>query len=284
MNNIEPLLKDIGMKEYEAKAFAVILQQCRLCSAEQLSRLARIPLTRVYETMGSLQKQGLVTALNTRPKKYRLISIDALSNIIEEKKRLHQHDIDRSEAIIKQIKHAVPKTVPKHADDIRKDFWVFEGRETAIRKITEEEKKSTKEMLIFSDDFSWFPRFRKVLKSKINNGVTVKVLIDLDEKTSGTVKELLKIGADVRGWDVKSLSGDIIDNNMTHMISKIPRAGVNINNHYGRPGTEELFVYNCLATSNPIMVRMVKTYFDVFWWRGERPRVSNNAKQEKGSR
>lgn len=270
MESIEPLLKDIGMKEYEAKAFTIIIQR-GVCSAEQISKMARIPLTRVYETMGSLQKRGLVTVLNTRPKKYRLIAVDALSNILEEKKRFMQQEIERSATIIKQIKQAVPKSAIKHTDDIRKDIWIFKGRKTAVSRITDEEKKSGNEILLFSDDFSWFPIFRKVLTCKIGKGVTTKVLVNLNEKTAGTVKELLKIGAEVRGWDVKGLSGDIIDSRMAHMVSKIPRPGVNIDEHYGRPGTDELFMYDCIATENPIIVNMVKTYFNVFWWRGERP-------------
>jgi sugar-specific transcriptional regulator TrmB len=270
MESIEPLLKDIGMKEYEAKAFTTIVQS-GVCSAEQISKRARIPLTRVYETMGSLQKRGLVTVLNTRPKRYRLISVNALSNILEEKKRLQQQDIERSATIIKQIRQAIPKSMPKYADEVRKDIWIFKGRETAIRRITDEEKKSGKEILLFSDDFSWFPRFKKVLACKIGNGVTAKVLLNLNEKTTATAKELIKMGAEVRGWEVKGLSGDIIDGRMAHMVSKIPRPGVNIDDHYGEPGTDEMFMYDCVATGNPIIVNMVKTYFDVFWWRGERP-------------
>jgi sugar-specific transcriptional regulator TrmB len=278
MEGIEPLLRDIGMKEYEAKAFTTIIH-CGVCSAEQISKRARIPLTRVYETMGSLQKRGLVTVLNTRPKRYRLIAVDALSNILEEKRRLLQQEIERSATIIKQIKQAVPRSAPEHADEIRKDIWLFKGRETAIRRIADKEKKSSREILCFSDDFSWCPRFSKVLAGKISNGVTVKILINLNEKTTDTVKGLLKIGAEVRGWDVKGLSGDIIDGRVAHMVSKIPRPGVRIDNHYGVPGTDEMFMYDCIATENPIIVNMVKTYFDVFWWRGERPQGLIMARQ-----
>ena len=55
--------------------------------------------------------------------------------------------------------------------------------------------------------------------------------------------------------------------------------GVRIDNHYGRAGTDELFMYDCIATENPIIVNMVKTYFDVFWWRGERPQGLIMARQ-----
>jgi sugar-specific transcriptional regulator TrmB len=222
MNKAESLLKDIGMREYEAKAFVSIVQ-CGVCSAEQISKMSNIPLTRVYETMQSLQKLGVVTVLNTRPKKYRLVSVDALSNLIERKRRSLEMEIERSAAIIKEVKSIVPKASMGDSEEIREGFWIFKGRETALRKILEEEKKSGKEILYFSDDFSWFPRFKKTLEEKLSNGVSVKVLININEHTADVVKQLMDLGAEVRGWDVRGLRGDIIDGNMIHLVSKISR-------------------------------------------------------------
>jgi sugar-specific transcriptional regulator TrmB len=280
MDKVEPLLKDIGMKEYEAKAFTAVLK-CGICSADQISHAAQIPLTRVYETMASLQKLGLITVMNTRPKKYRLISVDGLSNLIEEKKRELQQEINRVSDIVKQIKDNIPKTTPHNAAEVKEDFWIFKGRETALRKISEEKKKAEKEITFFSDDFSWFPRLRKVVQSAIKEGVVVKVLINLNEKTIQIVNELLKIGADVRGWDVRGLLGVIVDGKTVQLVSKIPRTGVKMEEHYGEQGSDELFMYDLLYTENPLIVNMVKTYFDVFWWRGERPQGLIMARQGK---
>ena len=205
MEKAESLLKDIGMKEYEAKAFISIVQ-CGVCSAEQVSKMSHIPLTRVYETMQSLQKLGIVTVLNTRPKKYRLVSVDALANLIDNKRRQMEQELDKASTIMKEIKSIVPKASMGDSEEIREGFWIFKGRETAIRKIMEEEKDAEKEILYFSDDFSWLPRIRKVLEDKASNGVTVKVLINFNDKTRKTVAELIKIGAQVRGWDVKGFS------------------------------------------------------------------------------
>jgi sugar-specific transcriptional regulator TrmB len=272
MEKAESLLRDIGLKEYEAKAFTAVVQ-CGVCSADQVSKISHIPLTRVYETMQSLQKLGIVTVLNTRPKKYRLVSVDALSNLIENKKRLMSQELERSETIIKEIKSMVPKATLGDSDEIKEGFWIIKGREPSARKIMDEERKAEKEILFFSDDYSWFPKFRKLLESKINQGITVKVLVNLNEKTMKTVSELISIGADVRGWDAKNLRGDIIDSKLIHLVSQMPKPGINPEDHYGREGSDELFFYDCLTTGNPIIVNMVKTYFDIFWWRGERPQA-----------
>lgn len=270
MEKIESMLKDIGMREYEAKAFNIVVQ-CRVCSADQISKMARIPLTRVYETMQSLQKTGLVTVLNTRPKKYKLVSVDALSNILEQKRRSMEREIEKSSAVIKEIRSMIPKNVTNGTDEAREGFWIYKGRESTIRKISEESRKSRKEVFYFSDDFSWLPRIQKVLTDKIREGVPVKVLMNINSETTDTVKKLLDMGADVRAWDIKGLRGSVSDNKKVHLVSKIPRAGVNQEEQYGSEGTDEMFMYDCLATGNPIIVNMVKTYFNVFWWRGEKP-------------
>jgi sugar-specific transcriptional regulator TrmB len=272
MEKIESLLKDIGMKEYEAKAFNVVVQS-GVCSADQINKMSRIPLTRVYETMQNLQKLGLVTVLNTRPKKYRLVSVDALANLLEQKRNRMTREIERSKAIIKEIKAMIPKNTNGKSEEIKEGFWMFTGREASIRKITEDSRKAAKELLFFSDDFSWMPRFRKVIEERISNGTQVKVLVNVNEKTMGTIRELIEMGADVRGWDVQGLRGGITDSTTVHLVSKIPRTGTDPKMHYGIEGSDELFMYNCLSTANPIIVNMVKTYFDVFWWRGEKPRV-----------
>ncbi len=282
MEKAESLLREAGMKEYEAKAFLAVIQ-CGVCSADRISKISRIPLTRVYETMQSLQGMGIVTVLNTRPKKYRLVSMDSLSNLIEHKKRLMRQEIDRTEAIVKEIKRVVPKANRGETDEIKEGFWIIKGREPSSRKIIDEEKKAQKEIMFFSDDFSWFPKFRKTLEQKIGEGVNVKVLVNLNDKTADKVKQILDIGADVRGWDVQGLRGNIIDSKLIHLVSQQPKPGVNPDDHYGKEGSDDIFFYDCLATGNPIIVNMVKTYFDIFWWRGERPRALIDKKHMRPS-
>ena len=272
MEKVESLLRDVGLKEYESKAFMAIVQ-CGVCSADQVSKISRIPLTRVYETMQSLQKLGIITVLNTRPKKYRLVSVDALSNLIEHKKSMMKQELERADSIIKEIKRVVPKASLGDSDEIKEGFWIIKGREASARKIMDEEKKAVKDILFFSDDYSWFPKFKKTLQAKIKEGIAVKVLINLNDKTMRTVNDLISIGADVRGWDAKGLRGDIIDSKLIHLVSQVPRPGVNPADYYGKEGSDSIFIYDCLTTENPIIVNMIKTYFDIFWWRGERPRA-----------
>ena len=66
-------LKKLGLKEYESRAYTGLLEIGQ-ASAEQISEAHSIPLPRVYDTMNSLARRGLLYVSNTRPKIYRAVS------------------------------------------------------------------------------------------------------------------------------------------------------------------------------------------------------------------
>ncbi|MHA2067525.1 MAG: TrmB family transcriptional regulator, partial [Candidatus Thorarchaeota archaeon] len=103
MKNLEPLLRDMGMKEYETKAWIALLNR-GACTADTISKAASIPVTRVYETLENLEKRGLVVVQRTRPKRYRLVSVDSLNNLIDERKNNMENEIKKSTQILKKIK------------------------------------------------------------------------------------------------------------------------------------------------------------------------------------
>jgi len=62
-------LKSIGMSEYEAKVY-VILIALRVASAREIHDLTKIPRGRVYETLSSLIFKGFVVSSNKSPVRY----------------------------------------------------------------------------------------------------------------------------------------------------------------------------------------------------------------------
>ncbi len=268
MKDIEPLLREIGMKEYEAKAWLTLLKN-GTSTADAVSKLSGIPVTRVYETLDSLEKRGLVIVQKSRPKKYSIISVDSLRNILDEKRRKMERELEKSSEIIKRIKDSVPAPPDNPLEEETETVWILNGRENILAKINEVMRKAKREILVFSDDLSWYDRIEKSLTCR--SGRTVKILINLNEHTMNTAKKALSSGIKVRGWEMKGLMGAMIDGKLLYLVSKIPKPGVNEKDYYGKPGSDELFSYQCLVTGNPILVRMFRSYYDSFWWRGENP-------------
>ncbi len=270
MKKLDHLLRELGMKEYESKAWTVLLKH-GVCTADVVSRISGIPLTRVYETLDNLEKRGLLVVQKTRPKKYRVVSIEALRNLIEEKRSRMASEIKKAEKTLTEIKKLVPKPAEGDHEEEIDTFWIINGRENILRNVVDAIKRAKKEVLIFSDDMSWFDRLESAMKRRLKSGINIKILLNINEHTENVIKEALSIGLKMRGWEMRGLMGTLIDGEMVYLISKIPRQGISEEKYYGVPGSDEIFSYKCLTTRNPIIVRMVRSYFDNFWWRGENP-------------
>ena len=77
------LLQDLGLKEYEARAF-VALSRCDSGTAKEISEISEVPRTRVYDAIRVLEQQGLVEVQQSTPKQFRAVTPDEAVRIIEQ--------------------------------------------------------------------------------------------------------------------------------------------------------------------------------------------------------
>lgn len=117
-------LKEIGMSEYEAKTYTILLA-LRVASAREIHEITKIPRGRVYETLNSLIDKGFVNSSSDNPVRYsttdvaltfdkikreRLILLDSLSTRLQnlEKERteklLRAYELRTAWAIDQQIR------------------------------------------------------------------------------------------------------------------------------------------------------------------------------------
>ncbi len=83
------ILKDFdkfGLNSYEAKSYLSLLERNRLTAVE-ISRIARIPRAKVYETMENLAARGFCQTIPGKVKKYSAVSPAALKNIFVQMER-----------------------------------------------------------------------------------------------------------------------------------------------------------------------------------------------------
>lgn len=83
------LLEKLGLTEYEGKTLSALF---RLNEAEapDVSRMAQVPKTRVYDVLDRLVEKKLVIEIRGRPKKYRVVDPGAALELLvsEQKKQL----------------------------------------------------------------------------------------------------------------------------------------------------------------------------------------------------
>ena len=68
------LLQELGLREYEAKAF-VALTRLPQGTAKEISEISDVPRTRVYDAVRTLESTGLVEIQHSNPQQFRAVSV-----------------------------------------------------------------------------------------------------------------------------------------------------------------------------------------------------------------
>ena len=96
------LLQQLGLKEYEAKCF-VALTRKPTATAKEISDIADVPRTRVYDAIRVLEAQGLVEIQHTNPRQYRAVPLNEATQTF---RRQYDSRIEKLQAAIDAIEPA----------------------------------------------------------------------------------------------------------------------------------------------------------------------------------
>ncbi|SEV84475.1 TrmB family transcriptional regulator [Natrinema salifodinae] len=81
-------LVELGLRQYEAQCF-VALAQLSEGTAKEISRVADVPQSRVYDVVDELHRLGLVDVQESDPRKYSAVPVDVARNRLRQKYRNH---------------------------------------------------------------------------------------------------------------------------------------------------------------------------------------------------
>ena len=97
MEELKEFFNDINLSTYEANAYIALLTASRTNSltAKEISSKSNVPSGRIYDVLEELSNKGMVEVIESRPKKYRTISINrALDNLLKFKSQENKKKID----------------------------------------------------------------------------------------------------------------------------------------------------------------------------------------------
>ncbi|WP_424002933.1 TrmB family transcriptional regulator [Haloarcula salina] len=112
-------LRDLGLSEYEARAYRSLLETGPT-TAKELSRASDVPMGRIYDVLNSLETYNLIRSQTaSRPKKYVAVEPDtALDRLLEDKKRELQEKVDQYEDIVDDLSSQL-----ESAEPVEESFW-----------------------------------------------------------------------------------------------------------------------------------------------------------------
>ncbi|QHS18176.1 TrmB family transcriptional regulator [Halopenitus persicus] len=137
-------LRQFGLREYESKCFVGLLR-LSTGTAKEISEMADVPRTRVYDAVRVLEARGLVTTQHSSPKRFRAVTPEEATRTFRER---YERELERLSASLEAL------TDVEDAADLP-DVWTMTGRariDDRIRRLTRE---ATEEIVFVVGDVTF---------------------------------------------------------------------------------------------------------------------------------
>ena len=195
------MLRQVGLTAYESEAYVALLSRKEL-TAEEISRITSVPLTRVYDTLEQLMLKGFARIVETRPKQFHAISPErAKHEYLSYLRRNFDSNVVQIENSLKSLQSQVePLYVASHlqvkAEELLEPLDSLESMESITRRYLQ---NSHEEILISTALFSWVTKVKSDLMRALKRGVKVNILMQVSGTgLSKELNELIRSGSLVR--------------------------------------------------------------------------------------
>ncbi|MEM2136543.1 MAG: helix-turn-helix domain-containing protein [Candidatus Methanomethylicia archaeon] len=221
-------LKSFGLTEYEARVYLSLLYRTEL-TAEDVSSLSEVPLPRVYDVLEELEKKGFVEIISGRPRRFEAIEPrSAFNNYLDYLKRSLNDQISKMEKDFSSLQptleeHYYKSRLRIDPSSLLEPLSDLHEMEDKTREMISSAKK---EVLIFSQLFTWFNRLEKDIKAALNRGVEVRILMRTSTSESKSIfTSLQRMGVKVRvsSEDWYPVRGTIVDKCRLIFLIWVPR-------------------------------------------------------------
>jgi len=260
-SRITESLRGIGLTSYESEAYLALLKSREL-TAEEISKLTSVPITRVYGTLEQLMQKGFARIVESRPKKFHAISPEeANRGYLTHVRRNFETNLLAIEETMRALQRQVePIYVESHLQVKAEELLESLGDLRVMEKRTSEyAQEASKEVLISTALFSWLPKLKPQLRKALARGVNVKILMQLaDSQVKRHLDDLRNMGAQIREtpdpWH--PVRGTLVDN---RDLIFVIWAAEEAERHWNP------IVYTPNHTKNPGLIRIFRESFLYRW-------------------
>src|SRR2546430_3124258 len=134
-------LKNFELTEYEVKAYIALVEAGPM-PASQLSTIATIPYSKIYEILGNLERKGWVESEQGRPSKYfpKPPSAALESSSVRMENTLRESQTDA-------LSELQPRYESKGVQE-RPDIWIVRGQNNILDRIKETLGRTRRDLLV----------------------------------------------------------------------------------------------------------------------------------------
>ncbi|WP_227355749.1 TrmB family transcriptional regulator [Haladaptatus salinisoli] len=184
-DDFEIYLHEIGLSEYEARAYLGVLQS-GTTTAKEISDAADIPQSRVYDVLESLESKGFVTIQPGRPKKFGPIEPElAITQFVQHKRSNMEAEIKRSRNIGDKFLDALDGQQFQYRQNDEIDvFWSYKGKNYILKQFGQYCRSATDEVLMITKGNSFervVSTHKETLRDRHDHGVDIRIIVPKDE-------------------------------------------------------------------------------------------------------
>ncbi len=255
---IESILKSLGLTLYEIKTYLSLIEVSAL-SADQIHESTKIPTPRIYDTIDSLEKKGLVRVISGRPKRFEAIEPKiGFSVFLKQKKDELEETILKFKSDTENLTSLLDEPFYNSRYKIQPDelLEAIPSLDSMEAKTIELIANSKKEVCIFTNVFFWFENIEDELISAIKRNVSIRIIMSIEEPTSEKIaKKIASYGANVRivRDETMLIRGTIADQNQVVFVI------------WASPEKFEKFIYRPHFSSNHGIATLFSNNFEYIW-------------------
>lgn len=204
-SGVTELLERLGLTEYEAKTLSSLFR-LKESEAPEVSRIAQVPKTRVYDVLDRLVKKGLIIEIYGRPKKYRVIDAsDVFEGLLNKKKQ----EITNLEAEANVLKPMISEfqTINR---ELGEKVMKVKDRQDYVKILSQEIGNASQEVIAFTELRKENELLKNALRDAAGKKVSVKIVSHIEETNKAIARELSRHGVDLK-MHKHGLSAFIID-------------------------------------------------------------------------
>jgi len=192
-SGVTELLEKLGLTEYEAKTLSSLFR-LKESEAPEVSRIAQVPKTRVYDVLDRLVKKGLVIEIYGRPKKYRVIDAsDVFEGLLNKRKQ----EITALESEANTLKPMITEFQTIHRE-VGEKVMKVKDRQDYIKILSQEIANASEEVIAFTELKKENEVLKNALKDAATRKVNIKLISHIEETNKAIARELIKHGIDLK--------------------------------------------------------------------------------------
>ncbi len=190
------LLEELGLTEYEAKTLGAMFKLSE-AEAPEISRLAQVPKTRVYDVLDRLTKKGLIIEIFGRPKKYRVESVDSVFGGLIRSKRADLKKLEDRAAKLKGLVLAKNGLMKDASEKVMK----VKDKNDFMRILSKELEGANKSVVGFTTLGKDYRIVNDSIRGLSDKNVEIKLVAKIAEDCAHVEKDYRAKGIGIKSGD-----------------------------------------------------------------------------------